>query len=184
MNKRHGQYDKDLDRSAAAANRFSRRLTAPAVFLLSALLLLSLALTGCGGGDSDQPVTIDMDKLALELQEGIAFKDTMSEVDSAVFYMLYGLTEEDVDREVMISSTGATAEEITIIHAASADKLEGIRSAVDAHIQAQRDGFENYVPEELDKLAEPVIKEIGDYIIVCVSDDNSGAENIIAQYGK
>lgn len=156
--------------------------------LLAAALLF--AFTGCGGnpggsggsGSDTENTVIDMDKLALELQEGIEFKDSMSEVDSSVFYMLYGLTEEDADTEVMICSTGATAEEITIIHAAAPDKTKTILEATDAHVEAQREGFENYVPAEMDKLSDPVIKQIGDYIILCISDDNKKAEEIINQY--
>lgn len=149
------------------------------------LLLLAATLfsfTGCGGNGSGAGGAIDMDKLALELQNGIEFKDSMSEVDSAVFYSLYGLTKDDADSGVMISSTGATAEEITIIHAASADKMDAVMTAVDSHVQAQRDGFEDYVPGELDKLKNPVIQQIGDYVVLCVSNDNDKAKAIIKQY--
>lgn len=152
-----------------------------AAFALLAALLFSLGACGTEDG-SQKTVTVDKDALAQELLNNVPFKDQMSEVDSAVFYMLYGVTEEQVDSAVMISGTGATAEEIAVIHAASPDHMDALLEAVDQRIQSQRDSFENYVPAEMNKLAEPVIAQLGDYVVVCISDDNEKAENIIRQY--
>lgn len=152
--------------------------------VLAAALILA-SLSGCGskaGGGKD--VAIDMDKLAAALEKDVPFKDEMSRVDNGVFYGLYGLAEEDADKAVLISSTGATAEEIAVIHAASPDKVSAVNEAVRSRIEAQREGFENYVPGELEKLKDPVVEQLGDYVILCVSDDNDKAEEIISQFKK
>lgn len=142
-------------------------------------LALALGMAACGG---ETTVSIDEEKLAAELQAAVDFKDDMSEVEVSVFYALYNLSEDDVAQAVMISSTGATAEEITVIEAASQNSLETVKKAVEERIQFQRDSFENYVPEELSKLSDPVIAVIGNDVILCVSDDNEKAREVIEGY--
>lgn len=155
--------------------------------LLAALLLLASMplLNGCGEetetGDEIANLVIDMPALADKLLEGVPFQDQMSEVDSEVFYMLYDLTEEDADDAVLITSTGATAEEIAVIHAASEDKIQTVLDAVNARVQAQRDGFEDYVPKELEKLEKPAVLNIGNYVVLCVCDDTEKAKTIVQE---
>lgn len=143
------------------------------------ILLLALGTAACGGGTA---VSVDGEKLAAELQAAVDFKDDMSEVETSVFYALYNLSEDDVTQAVMIGSTGATAEEIAVIEAASQDSLETVKKAVQERIEFQRDGFENYVPEELSKLSNPVVEVIGNNVIVCISDDNEKAREVIEGY--
>lgn len=188
--------------STTAGTDASRPASRAAAFFLSVLLLFaSLALlSGCGtdsntadsgntGGDSGNgssedlqtAVAVDPAALADDLQNGVPFQDQMTAVESDVFYLLYDLTSEDADEAVLITSTGATAEEIAVIHAAAEDKVETVKEAVKARVQAQREGFEDYVPEELAKLEKPVISIVGSYVILCVSDDNEKARDIIQE---
>ena len=195
--------DKDKFKfSAASGTDASLPASRAAAFLLSVLLLFAslVLLSGCGtdnnaadsgntGGDSGNgssedlqtAVAVDPAELAGALQNGVPFQDQMTAVESDVFYLLYNLTSEDADEAVLITSTGATAEEIAVIHAAAEDKVETVKDAVKARIQTQRDGFEDYVPEELAKLEKPVISIVGSYVILCVSDDNEKARDIIQQ---
>lgn len=160
-----------------------------AVLLLSFLFILSaLLFTGCGSDDIDSgddraaSIVIDMPALADKLLEEIPFQDQMSEVDPDVFYMLYDLTKDDADEAILITSTGATAEEIAVIHAASKDKVQTVHDAVTARVQTQRDGFEDYVPKELEKLEKPVMIEAGSYYILCISGDNEKAKDVVQQF--
>ena len=79
---------------------------------------------------------------------------------------------------------GATAEEIAVITVSDKENVSKVEEAVKARIESQKEGFENYVPEELTKLSDPVIRTVGNTVIVCVSDHNDQAEKIIDQATK
>ena len=142
--------------------------------------MAAAALSGCG---KKEAAAIDPKALADKLQSEVGFADDMSTVETQVFYALYNLTEAEAEEAVLIGSTGATAEEIAVIKCAP-DQLETVKKAVDDRIAFQRDGFEDYVPEEMKKLSDPVIVEEGDYVILCVSNHNEKARSVIEAYVK
>lgn len=167
--------------------------------LSAGLLSAILALSACGAGDNQAPdnqnqqesslssedlVEVDVEQMATSLQDSLTFQDTMSTVDPSVFYALYSLDENTADSVALIASTGATAEEIAVIHATSNDTVNAVMEAVGARVAAQRNGFENYVPEELEKLSEPVIVSWGQYVVLVVSDDNDAARAAVDEYRK
>lgn len=147
--------------------------------LIGILILVVAGLCACGG---KKEVVLDISELADALQSGIAFEDQMNRVDLPVFYALYNLSENEVGDAVMIGSTGATAEEIAVIQAASPEMVDKINTAVLERIEFQKSGFENYVPKELEKLSDPVIEIRGNYVILCVSNDDTKAQEIINEF--
>ena len=158
----------------------------PTAVLLTVFLLSVLVLSACGGssdeassGSSVDDLTLDVQQLASDLRSELVFQDDLEAVEPAVFSMLYGLDETAADEAALFAGTGATAEEIAVIHAASADQVDAVVDAVQQRIQSQRDGFENYVPEELTKLEQPVMVQAGQYVILVISDDNDAAKNAI-----
>lgn len=147
--------------------------------LIGILVLGIVCLCACGG---EKEIVLDMNQLAEELHSGITFEDQMSSVELPVFYALYNLTEEEVKDAVMVGSTGATAEEIAVIEAASPEMVDKVKEAVLERVEFQKSGFENYVPKELEKLSNPVIEVAGDYVVLCVSNDDKKAKEIISEY--
>lgn len=147
--------------------------------LVAFLMVTIVSLCACG---EKKELVLDINELADALQSGIVFEDQMSSIDLPVFYALYNLTEEEVADAVMIGSTGATAEEIAVIQAISPEMLEKVKTAVVDRIEFQKSGFENYVPAELDKLSKPVVEVMGNYVVLCVSDDEQKAREIISEY--
>ncbi len=147
---------------------------------ISGILFLILAML-CACGQKGE-VALNVEEMAEALQSGITFKDQMNEVELPIFYALYNLSEEEVKNAVMVGSTGATAEEIAVVEATSADAAKKVKDAVSERVAFQRSGFENYVPQELEKLEDPVIVTKGNYVILCVSDDDQKAQEIIDKY--
>ena len=142
----------------------------------------SLSGEGASDGGASAVLSIDCADMAEALRSQLGFQDEMSAVEPVVFYALYALEEGTADSGAMIASTGATAEEIAVIHAASAEAVSVVEDAVAGRIQSQRDGFEDYVPAELDKLSQPVIVTSGQYVVCVVSDDNDAAKSAIETY--
>lgn len=152
------------------------------------VLVICFVFVGCGNegakkaaGNDKVLEQADVDTLGAYLVKNTEFKDYMSKVDQEIFYSLYNLNGDVVKSAVLYSSTGATAEEVAVIKAADG-KAEDVVKACKERIQAQKDGFENYVPEELDKLSKPVLKSYGNTVILVVCNDSDAAGKLIADY--
>lgn len=145
------------------------------------IIILSITMLTMLFGCSAQNKTADIDiiKLCSELLDKAEFEDELSAVDEKTVKKLYNINDY-VKAEVYISS-GATAEEIALFEfeneKAAADGIEKAQSRIDE----QKVDFESYIPKEILKLDNVVIKQSGKYVIVCVSN-GSKAEKIITQY--
>lgn len=125
--------------------------------------------------------TVDVTAVADKLQSDITYVDTLTELNSDMIKKLFGL-EEGTDYKagkVYVGSGGATAEEIACFEANDADGAAKIKTALEERIDAQRTAFENYQPQEMDKLNNPVLVARDNYVFMCISDDNTKAEEII-----
>ena len=148
--------------------------------MLSLCLTLAM-LTGCSGAKT---LTVSTGELADKLATEVGFTDQMSKVEDRTFFALYNVEKSTVLQSAVYMSTGATAEEIAVVKAADANSFAAIEQAMKERIGSQKTGFENYVPSELDKLSKPVIKIVGDTVILCISDHNDKAEQVIDSVTK
>lgn len=145
------------------------------------LILLSVAMiaTMIGCSAKEEIIDMDIDSLCNELLDKAEFEDELSAIDDAMIKKLYNI--DDYVKAVVYISSGATAEEIAIFEfdseVAAADGLEKAQ----VRVEDQKADFESYIPKEIPKLENAVIKQSGKYVIVCVSSGNQ-AEKIITQY--
>lgn len=145
------------------------------VLLFMAIMIL--LLPGCAGKEED--FTVDIRSLGQELLEKAAFEDELNPVDDNVIKMLYNI-DAYRDAGVYISS-GATAEEIAVFefqNKAAAEK--GLENALE-RISNQKETFKSYIPKEVKKLEDTVIRQYGQYVVVCVSN-SSEAEKVVEKY--
>ncbi len=143
--------------------------------LIITLLLLSLVLSGC----NQKNVEIDTEQLLEELQEQLPFADQLSPIKENMIYHLYPIDSKNVMSITVLTSSGATAEEIAIIQTSD---VEEAKKAIDQRIETKRNDFANYLPKEVEKLKDPVIVTKGNYVILCISDDSEKARTIIEKY--
>ena len=112
-----------------------------AAFAAAALACVSLA--GCG---SAKDITVDVNALAAELRDGIAYQDELESIDSAMISMVYDVGDE-VEEAVVYMGSGATAEEIAVFACKDADAAKNqVTPVVKQHIEDQITSFESYVP--------------------------------------
>lgn len=150
-----------------------------AAFAAAALACVSLA--GCG---SAKDITVDVNALAAELRDGIAYQDELESIDSAMISMVYDVGDE-VEEAVVYMGSGGTAEEIAVFACKDADAAKNqVTPVVKQHIEDQITSFESYVPGEVAKLKDAVVRTVGRYVAVCVSDDSAAAEKILDKYMK
>jgi hypothetical protein len=152
----------------------------PAAIVLSVLILASAA---CGGEKPDAK-DIDAHGLAEALIDGIAFDDQMELASDEAFRALYAVKPSDgpVADFVLFTSTGATAEEVAVIEARDAESASEVMEFALGRVSSQKAEFENYAPEEMAKLNDPVLISSGRYIILCLSNDNAAAEKIVGDF--
>lgn len=144
-----------------------------------AALILGMAvcmLSGCGGQTVKE---IDTGELADNLYSGVTWQDQLGEVDLSKALTLYGIPGETVASGKVYMGTNATAEEVAVLEAASAEQVTTIEEGIQGRVDAQLTSFQSYNAEEVPKLEHPLIVTKGNYIIFCVCDDTVEAEAII-----
>lgn len=125
--------------------------------------------------------TVDVTAVADKLQSEITYVDTLTEINGDMIQKLFGLAEGTDYKvgKVYVGSGGATAEEIACFEANDADGAAKIKTALEERIESQKTAFENYQPKEMDKLNSPVLVARDNYVFMCISDDNTKAEELI-----
>ncbi|MEG0239922.1 DUF4358 domain-containing protein [Anaerorhabdus sp.] len=141
------------------------------------ILILSFLILGCS---EKTTVKINMEALGNELIEKVGFEDELNKVnDINTINMLYDI--KDAKNTILYISSGATAEEIGIFEFENEDLAkEGLQKAKQ-RIENQKVNFDGYMPLEIKKLDDAIVKRIDNYVVLCVVDDNE-AEKIINKY--
>lgn len=145
--------------------------------LFSLMLVFILLLSGC----TSKQEPINAKDLSDELVENVVFSDELTLADDKTAKTLYDISDT-VSSYVYISS-GATAEEIAVFEFKDESDAKQAVEKAEARINAQKDSFESYIPEEIKKLDNAIIKQSSCYLVVCISDGDE-AEKIISKHMK
>ena len=138
-------------------------------------------LVSCGEA---KDISMDINALAGDLKDKITYQDTLESIEPDMIKMLYDVGDL-VESSVVYMGSGATAEEIAVFECKATDTAKNeVEPIVKQHIQDQITSFESYVPAEVAKLKEAVVRTGGKYVAVCVSDDSAAAEKIMDEYFK
>ena len=141
---------------------------------MAVMCMGTAALTGCGS-DSDSSTansansaaaaqtneSVDVTAVADKLKDGIEFKDELAELDEAKIEKIIGISADSYTKAKVYDSAKAISDTLT------------------ARVESQKKVFENYVPEEMTKLNDPVLVTNGNYVYLCLSNDNDKAKEII-----
>ena len=144
-------------------------------FLLALALILGLSGCGSAGG------TLDMQTLAEDLLKNGGFSDELWKIDDSMVQKLYNVS--DYTQTLVYVGSGATAEELALFAFPSEDAAaQGLQKA-QARLESQIADYRTYLPQEVPKLQNAVVKQWGSYVIVCVSP-GSACEDIVARYTR
>lgn len=147
------------------------------VAVLTVLMLSVPVLTGCGGTEKNYEV--DVQALGSELLEKAEFEDELNPAADKVIQKLYGM--ENYAEACVYIGTGATPEEIAVFRFETGeDAAEGLRKAQE-RVEEQKTDYESYLPGEVKKLQDAVVRRYGQYVVVCVSDGET-AERVLDTY--
>lgn len=142
--------------------------------VLVAAACLSMAACGGKSAGGKQPATADVVKA---VADSLTFKDAMMTVEDEVVSTFYAVDEAKVAEKTMYTSaTRATAEEVTVFKAKTAADVDAIKSALQTRVEDQRLAYESYMPAEMPKINAALIATSGNYVILVMADDMSGAD--------
>lgn len=145
------------------------------IFLkLAAICSMASVLLGCG---SSSPVSVDTAALTTSLTSDISYDNELSELseDDITNYV----TVEDGVKGVMYMSSGSTAEEVAVFTAPDEATASTMKNNVQEFLNDQKTSFEDYIPEEAQRIDDAVLVVKGNYVILCVSGDSDKAQEII-----
>lgn len=145
-----------------------------AIALTMLLGMTVFLLSGCKAEK-----VIDTGALADDLYSGVTWKDQLDEIDLNRALTVYGISTDSVASGKVYMGTNATAEEIAVLEATDSAQVADIKAGVEARVEAQLNSFQSYNAAEVPKLENPVIQTRGNYVILCICDNNSEAEEII-----
>lgn len=149
--------------------------------LLICMMVLAFALTACSKGEKD--ITVDVAKLAEELQAQTVTSDTLSATAPEMIPSIFYLEADQVTKGVAYMSSGSTSCEVAVIECSEAKQAEEVAKSFQTRVTNQSDLFASYDPEEVTKLDAAIIKTSGKYAVLCVCDDTKKAEEILKNYG-
>ena len=171
--------------------------------VLALTLAASMSLTACGDNSSDdsgetpaettaanvgeggeQPGETDEARLAAnyyadDLFNGIEYVDQLAEIAPEMVEKLYGISPDKYTTGKVYVGGVATTEEIACFDAVDETAAGEIKTALENRIEAQKKAVEDYNPDELVKLNDPVLITHGNSVYMCLSNDNDKAKEII-----
>lgn len=151
------------------------------------LLIILIAFVGIeiiimNTKDSNKDISIDMQKLAEDLITAEIFEDDLSIIDEDSIIKKYNFNKEDLKNIISYVGTGATVEEILIIEVSDKNKINEFKKIIETKIEELKINFQSYLPKEVFKLENCNLITKDNYIILCISNNEEKAKEIINNY--
>ena len=148
--------------------------------MLLCMVVIAVCLTACGGS---KDITVDVDKLANELQSQTVTSDTLSSTAVEMLSSIYFVDAEQMEKGAAYMSSGATACEVAVIVCKKASQTSEVEKLFKTRVANQSDLFASYNAGEVSKLDKAIIKSSGKYTVLIVCDDTEKAEEILKENG-
>ena len=158
--------------------------------------VLAVSLTACAGGgegssspsgaDSSQAgaaqtgKTLDVEAAAKALLDGADFDDPPTELREKLLTAQYvGLDTADVVSWKVYVSGASTADEVAVFEATDAEAAQRIKAVIDTRLASLIEQYSGYGPTKVPKLKDPLLVVEGTYVVLCVSNDNAKAQELL-----
>ncbi len=152
----------------------------------SALPSPAVSATASPVAKTEEPQTsnIDVTSLAKELFESGDYTDEMSELEDDMFDVVFQTVDlQMVTAKAAYVGSGASAEQIVVVEAKDEASASQIKEALSQKLKDDISQNEDYLPQEISKLKNPVLVVNGKYVILCVSNANDKIEQVLLKKG-
>ena len=145
--------------------------------VLTAMMMITV-FTGCGGKEK----YISFDDIYTELTTAIDFSaSNMQKQTEAALNNYYYIDPNTLENYSIYMSDYATgnADEIAMFQVKEEDQAAAIKALINDRINDLKVRYEDYKPEEMDKINNAVIMEKGNYIFVVISPNADMAKEVL-----
>ena len=143
-------------------------------------VIIAVSVSACGSkADISNASAVD---IAASVKEALTFVDDMLEVKNEIVADFYNLPGGVTEMKVYMSSSGATSEELAIFKCKDAQTAEQVVKACEKRIEDLNEKFEDYIPAELVRIENAVIKERDGFVMFVCTDSPSLAEEKFDDY--
>ncbi|NCB64079.1 MAG: DUF4358 domain-containing protein [Clostridia bacterium] len=143
--------------------------------ILPIAIALGLLLTACGAKPAAE---YDPAKTAQALVDSGAFSEELEPLDLDFLPTVYGVGG-DVTSGAIYSSTGATAEEVVVLLMTAKADADHAFEQLEKRVEGQKAACEGYLPLELPKLDNAIVKQVGSSVLLVVANDYDAAQKAL-----
>ena len=129
-------------------------------------------------------VQINMEELADKIATSGAFEDELIKANSEMVIKDYGFTNDEIKELVSYQGSGATSEEIVVLQLNDKSNLNNVKKKINTRIDERKEAFASYLPKEVFKIENNVLKIEGNYVILSISNDAKKVSDVINNYIK
>lgn len=123
---------------------------------------------------------VNVASLAEELNSQVEFGEDLTKLDDAGLERVYRIESSDFTEAAGYTGSGATVDQISVWEAPDAAAAQKIEDALKDFLETQIESYSTYMPDEVPKLEDAVLKRSGVYVALCVSEDAAKASEIIS----
>lgn len=141
------------------------------------LMIICLLFASCA--QNEARTSRSAEEICESVLEKVKFYETLEPIDSSMIPLLVGeKVNEGTAKVLMYSGSRACADTLIVIELGSADS-EVIRGLLESYVKKQRVNFEDYKPDEMNKIENAVISVTNDRAVLVITDDFQTASEAI-----
>lgn len=153
------------------------------ILCLTLSLLLLLCLCACGSSDEPESASgVDVHALTAEIVETGIFTDVEVENTNGQALSVYGLDEAGIPDYSVYFSSMATPEEVAVFQVNSPEQASAVMDACRARQASQVQSYESYAPDQVEKLNNAMIGNVGDLVYYIVTPDTDAVKKVLKKH--
>lgn len=152
--------------------------------LLIIVAIISIVLGIVFIQKNKKDIQINIQDLANRIVGSASFEDQLAQADSEMVMNDYTFTSDEINDLVSYQGSGATSEELVILQVKDKSKINSVKEKINTRLSERREAFGSYLPKEVGKIDNNILRVEGNYIILCIANDTNTVNKIINEYIK
>ena len=129
-------------------------------------------------------IQINIQDLANRIVGSASFEGQLAQADSEMVMNDYTFTSDEINDLVSYQGSGATSEGLVILQVKDKSKINSVKEKINTRLSERREAFGSYLPKEVGKIDNNILRVEGNYIILCIANDTNTVNKIINEYIK